>query len=201
MSENTIEMDIGLPTTGKEMLNAMCGMYGYTLSRLEAAMWTLQVLHVYSDEQIIRACIAHMESPPPASNFMPKYGAIKSLIAPPPSFLHLERAVRQYGPYATPAIDDPVIVEAINQLGGWERVCAEMPDSSTQTIDFNQYMRRAETALVAARRRVSVEGAQPQRVLGAVDRARLERTDNLKRLGHNDPNHFERPRLSGMSKS
>lgn len=186
MSESTLAQDLGLPQSAKDMIVAMTRIYGYEMSQFEAALWASQILDVYDEAQIVKACIAHMEGPAPERNFMPKYGTIKSLIDVEPSFVQIERLVLEYGPYNTPDVGCPVIAEAISLLGGWERVCAELPDSRVQSIDFNQYLKRAQTAIATARKRVMVQGISPKKLLGITDRVNETRKTNLMRLENNN---------------
>lgn len=158
------EEEINLPQTPAELLAEMARMYNYNLSDFEAMMWAAQVFDVYPPDVVMRALIAHMESGTQDANFMPRYGAIKAKLEPVRGFKELEQAVRLTGPYSTPKIKDPILLAAIEQLGGWVRVCTEMPDPIARPIDFERYVKRAETALQLAKTQVQVQGYKPPKL-------------------------------------
>lgn len=155
--------DVGMsfPQTPAELLAEMASLYKYNMSDFEAMLWAAQVFECYPPEAVMRALIAHMESGTNDANFMPKYGAIKARLEPVRGFKEIESAVRITGPYAVPDIKDPVVLAAINELGGWARVCSEMPDPTVRPIDFDRYVKRVEAALQAARNQTHVQAINP----------------------------------------
>lgn len=170
-SNNDVQ-SLGLPQNASEMLAQMCYMYRYELGDLESFLWQTQVLDVYPDEQIVRAMLAHIEGPAPDRKFMPKYGDIKNMIAPATGLLEIEALVRSGNPYSAPQVKDPVLVQAITLMGGWEAVCAQMPDARERPIDFSQYCKRMESALAQARQQVQVHGVSPAPLKGLADAQR-----------------------------
>ncbi|CUJ50658.1 Uncharacterised protein [Achromobacter sp. 2789STDY5608633] len=156
----------GMPTTAREFLAHMATHYKHLMSEFETVLWEAQVFSVYEDPQIVRALKAHMESGTSDANFMPKYGAIRARLEPVRGFQDIHQAVVSGSPYVAPKLDDPVLIEAIHQMGGWTKVCAEMPDLQAAPIEFDRYMRRFETVLVAARAKTQVQGHMPPALQG-----------------------------------
>lgn len=155
-----------MPTTARDFLAHMATHYKYLMSEFETVLWEAQVFSVYEDPQILRALKAHMESGTSDANFMPKYGAIRARLEPVRGFQDIHQAVVSGSPYVAPSLNDPVLVEAIHQMGGWAKVCAEMPDLQAAPIDFDRYMRRFETVLVAARAKTQIQGHVPPALQG-----------------------------------
>lgn len=161
----------GLPTTPAEMLIEIARICKHDLSDFEALMWTTQIFECYPPEVVMRALRAHMESGTNDANFMPKYGAIKARLEPVRGFVEIEHAVRTGNPYVAQQFNDPVLIQAIHQMGGWERVCAEMPDPRERPIDFSQYVKRFEVALSAAKTKVEIHGMTPRPLQGICEPA------------------------------
>lgn len=145
-----------MPTDATEMLAHMANIYRYEISDFEAVLWQTQVINRYPNEAVMRALLAHMESGTNDSNFMPKYGAIKARLEPIAGFTQVHEAVRKFGPYQVPEISDPVLLSAIDQMGGWAKVCEEMPDPVGRAVDFDRYMKRFENAIQTGKQRVNV---------------------------------------------
>lgn len=148
------------PATPEGLLAEMARLYRYDLSEFEATLWVTQVFNRYPSEAVMRALLAHMGSGGRDSAFMPKFGDILARLAPPLDVSSIVDAVKRFGPYKVPAITDPTLRLAIEKMGGWVRVCSEMPDSSTRSIDFDRYMKRLDAALAQARNAIEVHGAQ-----------------------------------------
>lgn len=156
-----------LPQNPAEMLAAMANMYRYEMPDLEAVLWVNQVFNVYPPKAVMRALLAHMEAGTADSNFMPKYGAIKKRLEPTRGFVDIVHAVSHGSPYVAPeSIKDPVLIQAIHEMGGWGKVCAEMPDGRERPIDFDRYMKRFDAAITAATAAIQVRGAKPQPLIG-----------------------------------
>lgn len=150
-----------MPNNARAMLAEMASMYRYELTDFESMMWEAQVFSQHSDDVVMRALLDHMETPGKDAQFMPHYGKIKNKLEPVLGFLEIESAVRTGSPYKVPDIHDPVVVEAIQCMGGWAKVCSEMPDARERPIDYDRYLKRFEVALVAARNKVNVQGYRP----------------------------------------
>ena len=169
MSHRRQDDGISMPQSPAEMLSAMARMYKYDLSEFEAILWTNQIFKSYEPEAVMRALLAHMEGPAPDSNFMPKYGVIKHKLEPTRGIEDIVAAVRGGSPYVAPAIKDPVLIQAIQQMGGWVKVCAEMPDPREKPIDFGQYIKRFDAAVTAAVSKIGVQNIKPAPLLGISD--------------------------------
>jgi hypothetical protein len=161
---NNQDVGIDLPSTPQELLAQMARMYKYELSDFEALLWTAQVFSVYPAQAVMRALMAHMESGTHDANFMPRHGAIKAKLEPVVGFKEIEQAIKQVGPYQLPNITDPVLLTAIEQMGGWARVCNELPDPVVRPIDFDRYVKRFEVAILAAKNQVQVQGHKPAKL-------------------------------------
>ena len=171
-----------MPTTASEMLASMARLYKYDLSEFESMLWEAQIFSQFPDQIVMRALLDHMELPSADAKFMPKYGAIKAKLEPVRGFGEIERAVRTGSPYVMPDLKDPVLVEAVHQMGGWTLVCAEMPDPRERPIDFDRYLRRFESALGFARNQVNVQGKLPA-PLAAIGIANTSRSTANPALG------------------
>lgn len=57
----------------------------------------------------------------------------------------LTAEVRRCGPYSDPVIDDLKLREAIVQMGGWAKVCQDMPDPA-QDFAFKRFAERFRSA-------------------------------------------------------
>ena|GEM_PF-3882209 len=174
LADNSIDVEMphdqtmrsSLPQTARDMLAAMAGIYKYSLSDFEVMMWEGQVFTQYPDAVVMRALLAHMESGKSDANFFPRYGNIKAILEPAGGFIDIANAVRAGSPYVPPNLQDPILVEAIHQLGGWAMVCEEMPDARERPIDFDRYAKRVDAAITAARNTVQIQGKQPLSLVG-----------------------------------
>lgn len=158
------------PTNAPEMLSAMARMYNYDLSDFESMLWMGEVFDVYPDKDIILALKHYMENGD-QSRFMPKYGDIKKLLETQDDTIQqLNLLVTRYGSYSTPPPEEisPLLLATIEQLGGWVKVCAEMPDSANG-MQFSQYLKRAESACNIARKRVAIYSEEPKSLTSRSD--------------------------------
>jgi len=150
-----------IPQNARQLLAAMARLYKYELTDTESMLWEMEIFSRYPDEVIMRALKMHMESGSTDAKFMPRYGMIKRMLEPTGNFLQIAQAVKAVGPYGIPDIQDPVLLAAIHQMGGWVAVCAEMPDARERPIDFDRYLKRFDVALAAAQTEVAVRGTPP----------------------------------------
>jgi len=150
-----------IPQNARQLLAAMSRLYKYELTDTESMLWEMEIFSRYPDETVMRALKAHMESGSADAKFMPRYGVIKRMLEPTGNFLQIVQAVKNVGPYGIPDIDDPVLIAAIHQMGGWVAVCTEMPDARERPIDFDRYLKRFDVALAAGQTEVSVRGIEP----------------------------------------
>lgn len=87
-----------------------------------------------------------------------------------PSFVSLEdallilrREVSRVGPYADPAISDPGLKTAILEMGGWAKVCQDMPDASLD-FEMRRFSDRFKSAWVQGESAV-LRGQVPNQLL------------------------------------
>lgn len=153
--------DFNVPSSAAGMLAEMARIYKYDLSAFEALLWQTQVFDDFPDEVVMRALMEHMMGNGPDAKFMPKPGAIKNRLVHTPGFAEIHAAVKVGSPYIAPNISDPALIEAIQMMGGWAQVCAEMPDNRESPIDYDRYTKRFEAAIGAARNKVNIHGHSP----------------------------------------
>lgn len=179
-------MSNSYPKNAHEMLAAMARMYNYDLTSFESMLWVGEIFDIYNDKDVIFALKYHMENGT-RSRFMPKYGEIKQLLEVHDDTLQeIRLLVSRYGSYSPPPVNEttPLVLATIEQLGGWVKVCAEMPDAS-DSASFSQYIKRAESACQAARKHVGVYKKAPKGLIGR----------NVANLLKNDINQMEGKQL------
>ncbi len=110
-----------------EVLAGVHDFYGKDMSKFAASVW-LQACETLDVEQVTRALSAHLMDPD-RGQFMPKPADIvrqiqgtssdRSLIA----WGKVLDAAQRVGAYQSVCFDDPVIHGAVEDLGGWMKLC------------------------------------------------------------------------------
>lgn len=162
------------PQSASEMLAAMARMYNYDLSSFESILWSAEVLDIYDDREIMLAFKYYMENGE-QSRFMPKYGEIKRLLEEKEDVTQkLLNLVSRYGSYSPPSPKhtSTLLLATIEHLGGWAKVCSEMPDSSNE-LSFAQYVKRTEKAAALAKKNIQIRSVTPNSLVGRVNNLKL----------------------------
>lgn len=115
------------------------------MTTIEGALWTREIerlgpgaLLAFAEFWMSGSGQGGYRRPPTIDDFLLR--ADPAYINAAMALHHLAEAVRTTGPYSDPRIDDPKLRAAVTQLGGWARVCQDMPDPAS---DF-AYKRFAE---------------------------------------------------------
>lgn len=111
-----------------EALAQVMSMYRYDMSAIEAESWKA-VMRAAPADQFKAFLQSHILS---GGGFPPRPGeAARTLglvVDPESAFLTVQRLARELGPYREPQIVDPVLITAIQYMGGWCTLCEQMPD-------------------------------------------------------------------------
>jgi hypothetical protein len=115
-----------------ETLTAVASLYKQDLAPGVISIW-LQALDRFSADQIVGALTAHVTDPE-RGQYMPKPADVIRVLAGTASDAALVAwgkvigTVRRHGSYADVVFDDPKIMQAIEQMGGWVRLCEMRED-------------------------------------------------------------------------
>lgn len=140
-------------------LSNVMGMLKHAVTDFEAGLW-LNIMRGTPRAKFENFLTAYLMSP------QSRYGAPKPSDAaqalgfvtdPETAYALLERAVGQYGPYQQPEFKDPVLIQAVHNLGGWARVNEVMP-SQENSFEVRAFKERFVAALNSATNQVRIEG-------------------------------------------
>lgn len=171
-----------------EVLSGVHDFYGRDLSKFAVAVW-LQACEAFSVEQVTKALSAHLMDAE-RGQFMPKPADIvrqlqgtktdRSLVA----WGKVLEACQRVGAYTSVCFDDGLIHAAIEDMGGWIKLCR----SSTDELGYLQkrfcdayraYAERGDTqfpALLAGEHDIANSargyGAKPPVLIGNPERAK-----------------------------
>lgn len=73
--------------------------------------------------------------------------------------------VKLCGAYNTPEIKNPMLIEAVQILGGWEKVCRDLPDPSLN-FEYKQYAEKFKAAWTQSEAKAVQKKLSPQPLLG-----------------------------------
>jgi hypothetical protein len=125
-------MDNGARKAVIDLLSNVAGLYKQEIGPGVMSIW-LQALDRFTVEQITAALSAHVTDPE-RGQFMPKPADVIRAISGTASDAALIAwgkvigTVRRHGSYADVVFDDPKIMQAIEQMGGWVRLCEMQED-------------------------------------------------------------------------
>jgi len=177
-----------LPTNAEEMWAHTMGYYKQMPSDMETLLWKVKIFDVFPPKAIINALSFHIDT----SAFAPKISDIKKQLerenvqSSAAGLLVVQNVVKRFGAYNSPEMTSPVLRAAIELLGGWVTVCAELPDASTSPFEFERYQKRFATAFERAQQDVNVHGAKPKQLLGLAAKD-ADRKAEIKQLPHSTP--------------
>jgi len=148
----------------KEVLSA----YRYEATQFEAEVW-LNIMTSVSRDRFIAFLQHHYQTSPyaPKPSDASKY--LDTSINPDMAFQRLTLAVSSVGPWADPAIVDPILRQAIHLMGGWRAVNEQMPDIS-ETHSMRAFRDRFNACFSTAIAQVRIERIatpEPLRALGS----------------------------------
>ena len=131
-----------------KLMKLIAGMFEYydrKASEVQIKVY-IHSLKSYDYSDISRAFNSHIKDPD-AGQFMPKVadfiramqGTKKSQASV--AWSKVDKAIRQLGPYNTIVFDDPIIMQCIDQMGGWESLCetATEKDLDFKGHEFNRF--------------------------------------------------------------
>lgn len=168
MTTKQTTSDADIDQMQSDLANVM-GMLKHAVTEFEAELW-LNIMRVTPRAKFQNFLKTYLMSP------QSRYGAPKPSDAaqalgfvadPETAYAALERAVQAYGPYQQPDLVDPVLIQAVHNLGGWARVNEIMP-SAENPFDVRAFKERFVAALNSATNQVRIEGlgVEPLLALG-----------------------------------
>ncbi len=140
-------------------LSSVMGMLKHAVTEFEAELW-LNIMRTTPRVKFENFLKTYLLSP------QARYGAPKPNDAaqalgfttdPETAYAVLERAVIQYGPYQQPEFKDPVLVQAVHNMGGWARVNETLP-SQENSFEVRAFKERFVAALNSATNQVRIDG-------------------------------------------
>mgnify|MGYP001627112823 CR=1 FL=1 len=173
------------------------GMFKHGMTEFEAKLWAnlMDVTPRGRFENFLKAYILSPQARYGAPKPNDAAAALGLTLDAEAAYNQLEAAVRQYGPYQIPAsIKDPVMVQAINNLGGWVRVNEMMP-SPENSFEVKSFKERFSGALTQAVNQVRIENQQVQ-PLAAIGMSAQARPDAAIEGGRFD--RLARPGATGV---
>ena len=138
----------------------------YEMTQFEADAW-MRVIKAVPAERFLSFLSHHYATSPFAPQPSDATKHLDLAINPDVAFTRLGALVASVGPYALPPVDDPILVTAIQMLGGWTAVNEQMPDV-TQTHAMRAYRERFDAAFNTAITKVRIEGLKPADGLKAI---------------------------------
>jgi hypothetical protein len=145
-------------THGAAVLTEAFAYYGHIPTQFEAGLW-MKLVAQHGEQAVARFLQHHLLSSP----FPPKLADAQRMLSPisgndEAAFLRLIEEVRVKGPYSCPDFSsEPAIASAVEQLGGWAAVNAQLPDPSAR-FDYEAFQRRFAAAYQMARSHQVVQG-------------------------------------------
>lgn len=169
-----------------EALAEVMAMYsGHTMTVFEASTWaaiidgtTVDAFRRFLQRHVLTAKFA--PRPSDAASALGLGGADAEQ-----AYALLERDIRKFGPYRQPEISDPVLVSAIQQLGGWAAVNEQLPDIR-ESFATKAFRDRFDAAYRLAGVEVCIQGKAPQPLLSlslSKDSAALLGVESSPRFG------------------
>lgn len=170
-----------LPSPGMAAIAQVMGAAAgnYEPSDMEIAMWE-DLAARFGDDALIRFARHHIQVTKFAPHISDALKFLSGATDAPHAMLALTREVRCTGPWESPRFDDAAVGVAVDYLGGWERVCSELPDPSDR-FSYDAFFKRFETAYTGAQTALASGRAQPVVLVGHhdVNRLQLEQRQRL----------------------
>lgn len=160
------------PSRDEVINKILIEIYGYHRQELrdsELLMWHRK-LASFSLTSIGAAFDLHIDRSP----YLPRFNEILSLIEPRSKalvFVDLELNVVRVGSYGTPVFAQPETAHVVECLGGWAKVCLEMPHPSDR-VALEAYRKRVEALYEPASNLYQMR--ERERLIGAGSQYALE---------------------------
>lgn len=160
------------PEESIEALAQTLSAWRYEATEIEAAAWR-QIMIATPVDRFKAYLSQHLLA---GNGFPPKPSdaarALQLVVDPDAAYVQLERLVREGGPYAEPAIDDAVMVQAILLMGGWVTLNEQMPDPQN-TFAVKAFRERWTACFNQAVSAVRIRGEVPTQPLLSLSTKRL----------------------------
>lgn len=171
-----------------DFMAEVASMYNHHMTDTEALFWQSEIFLVYSEKEILAAFKYYMENHE-SRRFMPRYADIKEILQGQDSdnIFNLARLVHKYGSYRAPQAGEcsDAMLKAIELLGGWQRVCREMPDTLHGGYELSQYEKKFTQALEIGKKRVNFHNEKAKQIQGRAQNL-LEKESKDRSLLKND---------------
>lgn len=144
-------------------LAEVMGMLKHEVTDFEVEIWQ-NIMRRTEREKFFAFLKMYLLSPESRYGAPKPHDAAKALgfaVNPEVAYWLLDEAVRTFGPYQEPGISDPVLIQAIQIMGGWSHVNEIMP-AQTDSFRVGQFKERLAAAMTVASNRVLIDGAQPE---------------------------------------
>lgn len=138
----------------------------YEMTTFEADAW-MRIIQAVPRANFLAFLSHHYATSPYAPQPSDATKHLDLSINPDVAFNRLAALVGSVGPYSVPQLDDPILVTAIQLLGGWSAVNEQLPDVS-QTHAMRAYRERFDACFNTAITKVRIEGAKPSGGLKAI---------------------------------
>lgn len=140
-------------------LSNVMGMLKHAVTEFEAELW-LNIMRTtprVKFENFLKTYLLSLQARYGAPKPNDAAQALGFVTDPETAYAALERAVSQFGPYQQPDLKDPVLVQAVHNMGGWARVNETMP-SQENSFEVRAFKERFTAALNSATNQVRIEG-------------------------------------------
>jgi hypothetical protein len=154
-------------------LSEVMGMTNHKVTALEVELWQ-RLIDTYGDAAIQRFLAEHVLM----SDFAPRPSNAQKMLAPGDTdsqiaFAQLVRAVKNVGHMSTPTElnSHPVLMAAVQHMGGWASVCNAMP-ATDRRYEFEGFQKQFDAAFRLASSRVKIHGEMPKPLVGIIAASR-----------------------------
>ena len=138
----------------------------YEMTTFEADAW-MRVIKAVPRANFLAFMSHHYATSPYAPQPSDATKHLDLSINPDVAFNRLAALVGSVGPYSAPQLEDPILVTAIQLLGGWSAVNEQLPDVS-QSHAMRAYRERFDACFNTAITKVRIEGVRPSDGLKAI---------------------------------
>ncbi len=149
-------------------------MAKHKFTDLERELWE-RLIETYGGQAILAFLADYALN---GSGFAPRPSDAQKMLNPgngdsQVAFSMLVQAVKTVGSWETPTVlnDNPVLVAAVHQLGGWAHICNTLPDPIGNRYEFEGFQKQFDAAFRLASSRVKIHAERPKPLLGAVKEA------------------------------
>jgi hypothetical protein len=139
------------------LINVM-GMFKHPMTEFEVKIWAGLMDNTPKDafDNFLKSYIISPQARFGAPKPNDAAAALGLATDPEAAYNTLEACVREYGPYQVPPALDPVLAQAIHNLGGWARVNELMP-SAENTFEVRAFRERLNGAINQAVNQIRIQ--------------------------------------------